>query len=107
MQQCTATLRDLTVTGANGSGGIFVFDATLTLDNVAITGNQASAGGGVANDATSTLTLEVGSSVTGNTTDTAADIENKGTLIDNGGTIGECDDVDAGCGCPDGAVCPP
>ena len=49
----TASITGLTITGglAAGSGGAIDNSGTLTLSNLAVTGNAASFGGGVANEA--------------------------------------------------------
>jgi hypothetical protein len=63
----TVTLQDLTITkGTAENGGGIHNEGTLTLRGVAVTGNTATYGGGIFTDG-GKVTLETGSSVSGNT----------------------------------------
>ena len=62
----TVTLQDLTIRKGYGDlGGGIVNNGTLTLRGVGVTGSLATSGGGIYNDG-GTVSLQTGSSVTGN-----------------------------------------
>lgn len=88
----TVTLEDLTITrgnaGADTSGGGIINNGNLTLRRMAVTLCAAVNGGGIINYLGSTLTMEAGSRLEGNT---AADegggvANNQGTIIMNQGS---------------------
>ncbi|MEO6063148.1 MAG: choice-of-anchor Q domain-containing protein [Thermoflexales bacterium] len=55
----TVTLRDLAITGGNGSeGGGVLNNDTVVLDSVRVFSNTASGGGGIANSTFSTMTIQ-------------------------------------------------
>ena len=75
-----ATLRDLALTGGNGSeGGGLQNNATATLDAVRVFSNSASGGGGIANSTFSTMTVQ-SSLIDRNTASQGGGIRNGGVL---------------------------
>ncbi|MBP8242191.1 MAG: CSLREA domain-containing protein, partial [Thermoflexales bacterium] len=75
-----ATLRDLAITGGNGSeGGGVQNNAIATLDSVRVFSNSASGGGGLANSTFSTMTIQ-SSLVDKNTASQGGGIRNSGNL---------------------------
>jgi hypothetical protein len=86
----TVTINQLTITGALGfvgpPGGGIANDGTLTLKDVTVTGNQASAGAGIFNQGT--LTLKNTTVTNNSAAHSGGGIENlAGTLTVNGGRI--------------------
>jgi hypothetical protein len=77
----TTELRQLTVRGANGHSGILNSSlATLTLQDVSVTGNHAGtlSGGGIRN--IDVLILNAGTRISGNTASSGGGIRNEGTV---------------------------
>lgn len=89
----TVYISDATITGGNaantgiGAGGGVFNEGTLTLERCVVNGNTAAfSGGGIVNYLDGTLYLN-DSTVSSNTADQAAGIENDGTMIMSGCTV--------------------
>ena len=85
----TASIAGLSISGGNasGNGGGIDNAGTLTLSNLAITGNTATSGGGIQNEVTGVLTLS-GCTLSANTANgPGGGIDNAGTLSVTNSTL--------------------